>query len=234
MTDASRRHPAQLLILDTAERLFAERGVLASSNRQIAEAAGQGNSGVVGYHFGTKADLVRAITRRFTVDVEHRRSAMLAQMDSSAGVREWLGCLLRPWTDYFAGHGITYFARLCAQAMTDSTLKAIVIEEACLSPTLRQTHDALTRCLPAMPDGVVAVRSEIVQQVIVHMCAEREREVAAGGPDPRPSWRYLTLDLIDALTGILTAPCTTRPHLIGLGKRTGVGEMDRHADRWRK
>ncbi|MGO4759077.1 TetR family transcriptional regulator, partial [Streptomyces sp. 2MCAF27] len=48
------------LILTAAERLFAERGVYAVSNRQVSEAAGQGNNAAVGYHFGTKADLVRA------------------------------------------------------------------------------------------------------------------------------------------------------------------------------
>jgi cytochrome P450 len=52
------------VILATTERLFAERGIHAVSNRQISEAAGQGNSAAVGYHFGTKADLVRAIARR--------------------------------------------------------------------------------------------------------------------------------------------------------------------------
>src|SRR5699024_7108128 len=49
------------VILDTAERLFVEHGTGVVSNRQISEAAGQGNNTAVGYHFGTRADLVRAI-----------------------------------------------------------------------------------------------------------------------------------------------------------------------------
>src|SRR4051812_47521222 len=57
-------------ILTVAERLFAELGVGAVSNRRIGEAAGQGNNTVVGYHFGTKAELVRAIVRRHTGQVE--------------------------------------------------------------------------------------------------------------------------------------------------------------------
>src|ERR1700686_2031953 len=48
-------------ILTAAERLFAEHGVYAVSNRQVSEAAGQGNNAAVGYHFGTKADLVCAL-----------------------------------------------------------------------------------------------------------------------------------------------------------------------------
>ncbi|KAA9159586.1 TetR/AcrR family transcriptional regulator [Amycolatopsis acidicola] len=222
LSTVERRRAGRVLVLDTAERMFAEQGVFASTSRQIGEAAGQGNPAVAGYHFGTKADLVRAITRRFTVDVERSRAAMLTRLDDSAGIREWLGCLIHPWTDHFATQGTTYFARLCAQAMTDAKLKAVITEEACLSPSLRRTREALTRCLPAMPADVAAARDEVVQQVIVQMCAERERAVAAGERTERSSWRALAGGLIDALAGIWTAPCTTAPpvklHLVGHGR----------------
>lgn len=214
-----RRQATRLLILDTAERLFAERGVFALSNRQIAEAAGQKNTAVVGYHFGTKADLVRAITRRFTSDVECTRVAMLAGMPEPAGLRDWLGCLIRPWTDHFARRGTTYFARLCAQVMSDSALRAIMTEEASRSPTLQQTRAALARYLPAMPEYAAAERGEIVQQVIVHMCAEHEAELAAGAPTLRPSWRGLETGLVDALAGIWTARYTSRSRLVDVRDR---------------
>ena len=48
-------------ILSAAEWLFAERGMYAVSNRQISEAAGQGNNAAACYHFGTRTDLLRAI-----------------------------------------------------------------------------------------------------------------------------------------------------------------------------
>ena len=46
--------PTRELLLNTAERLFAEHGVAAVSNRQICEAAGQGNNYAIGYHFGSR------------------------------------------------------------------------------------------------------------------------------------------------------------------------------------
>src|SRR5205085_1616816 len=51
-----RASSTQEAILVAAERLYAEHGMFAVSNRQVSEAAGQGNNAAVGYHFGTKTD----------------------------------------------------------------------------------------------------------------------------------------------------------------------------------
>src|SRR5213082_1103396 len=86
-------------ILTAAERLFAEHGVFAVSNRQVSEAAGQGNNAAVGYHFGTKADLVRAIEQKHRGPVERLRERMVAGLEESGGpaeMRDWVACLVRP------------------------------------------------------------------------------------------------------------------------------------------
>ena len=75
-------------LLTAAERLFAERGVHAVANRQISEAAGQGNNAAVSYHFGTKADLVRAITRKHVDQIERTRARMVVGIGDSADLRD--------------------------------------------------------------------------------------------------------------------------------------------------
>lgn len=50
-------------LLDAAERLFAERGFRGTSVRAITDLAGA-NLAAVGYHFGSKADLLAAVVRR--------------------------------------------------------------------------------------------------------------------------------------------------------------------------
>jgi AcrR family transcriptional regulator len=50
-------------ILDAAERLFAEHGFRGTSVRAITDLAGV-NLAAVGYHFGSKADLLAAVIRR--------------------------------------------------------------------------------------------------------------------------------------------------------------------------
>src|SRR5438067_4246868 len=92
-------------ILAAAERLFAEHGVVAVSNRQVSEAAGQGNNTAVGYHFGTKADLVRAIVRKHAEPIEQARLRMLTEIGDSTDLRDWVACLVRPTTEHLAAVG---------------------------------------------------------------------------------------------------------------------------------
>ena len=164
---------------------------------------------MAGYHFGSKADLVRAITRRFTAEVERSRVQMLARLDDSAGLEELLGCLVRPWTDRFEALGPnSYFARVCAQAMNSPTLRPIVVEEGSHSDSLEQTWEALDKYLPGRADLSTELRRDMMQHLIVFVCAEREGALAEGRPTSRQTWADEANGLIDALQGIITAPMT--------------------------
>ena len=63
-------------ILDTAERLFAETGLAATSLRQITTAAGV-NLAAVHYHFGSKDGLVQAVYERHIAPVNRERLRLL-------------------------------------------------------------------------------------------------------------------------------------------------------------
>ncbi|TLS48047.1 TetR/AcrR family transcriptional regulator [Streptomyces montanus] len=200
------------LILTTAERLFAERGVYAVSNRQVSEAAGQGNNAAVGYHFGTKADLVLAIARRHAEQVEQARVRMLAEIGDSTELRDWVACLVRPLTEHLADLGSpSWYARFSAQVMTDPALRQIMVEESLTSPTLRRILERLHRCLSELPVEVHAERSDMARQLILHLCAERERALAESTPTARSCWHDAATGLIDAIVGLWLAPVTSRP-----------------------
>jgi AcrR family transcriptional regulator len=197
------------LILTAAERLFAEYGVLAVSNRQVSEAAGQGNNTAVGYHFGTKADLVRAIARRHSAPIEEIRQRMLAEIEDSTDVRDWISCLIHPVAEHLAATGSpTWFARFGAQIMTEPSLRPIMVEESLSSPSLVRIVEGVRRCLPDLPAEVRAERSDMARQLLVHMVAERERALAEGIPTPRATWHAAADGIVDALVGLWLAPVT--------------------------
>jgi AcrR family transcriptional regulator len=204
-----RANATRELILATADRLFAEHGVFAVSNRQISEAAGQGNNTAVGYHFGAKADLVRAIARKHSAPIEELRQRMVAEVGDSRDVRDWISCLIRPVAEHLAAVGSpTWFARFGAQVMTDPALRPIMVDESLSAPSLVRILDGLERCLPDMPDEVRAERADMARQLLVHMVAERERALADGTPTPRLTWAEAATGIVDALVGMWLAPIT--------------------------
>jgi AcrR family transcriptional regulator len=197
-------------ILDAAERLFAEHGVHGVSNRQVAEAAGQGNTAVVGYHFGTKTDLVRAIVHRHSAAIEQTREAMVARVEGSGDLRDWLECLVRPTIDHLAALGSpTWYARFGAQVMTDPALREILVDESLGSPVLLRVLEGLQACLPALPPAVRRERGDVGRHLLVHVPAERERALAEGAPTVRATWADTATGLVDVLVGVWLAPVTT-------------------------
>ncbi|WP_461032497.1 TetR/AcrR family transcriptional regulator [Streptomyces mayteni] len=208
---AERSNATRELILTAAERLFAEQGVYAASNRRVGEAAGQGNNTAVGYHFGTKADLVRAIARKHSGEIERIRARSLAGVGHSDDLAVWVSCLVRPVTEHLAALGSpTWYARFRAQVMTDPALHRIVADEAMAAPALRRIIDGFERCLPELPPEVRAERGVMARSLILVTCAEHERALAENVPTPRAGWDDVAAGLIDALVGLWRAPVTRR------------------------
>ncbi|MBB5998185.1 TetR family transcriptional regulator [Streptomonospora salina] len=199
-------------IITAAERLFAERGVVAVSNRQISEAAGQGNNTAVSYHFGAKEELVRAIVRRHAEPIERARVALLARERGCGSVRDWVGLLVHPVTGHLAELGVpSWYGRFGAQAMADPGLREIMVAESLSTPSMRDVLDGLSSCAD-LPLAAHLERSEMAGQLMIHMCAERERRLAEGVTTPASTWHAAAVGLVDAITGIWLAPVTPAEH----------------------
>jgi len=202
-------------ILTAAERLFAEQGVFAVSNRQVSEAAGQGNNAAVGYHFGTKADLIRAIVRYHNERIERLCQQQVEQLSDDAELRDWVDCLVRPvaahLTELAGPDGApTWYARFSAQLMPDPAHRDIVSAESLSSSTVLRIISGLNRSLPGMPGDVRIERNAMARHLIVHMFAEQERALAAGDPTVEKGWDSTADGLVDAITGLMLAPVTRR------------------------
>ena len=189
-------------ILTAAERLFAERGVASVSHRQISEAAGQGNNAAVGYHFGSRTDLLRAIIRRHAVPMEEIRRSLYERHRHSTELRDWAVCVVRPFTDHLASLGSpSWYARFAAQVMTEPGLRQLAAAELRDAPTLYAVSAALHRCLPGLTPEVRLERDDMAYTLIVHFCAQRERRAD-------PQWAVTATRLVDAVEGLFRAPTT--------------------------
>lgn len=88
-------------LLESAEELFAERGVENVSLRQIGAAIGSENNGVVAYYFGTKAGLLRAIYEYRIPELEEKRAQLLGLADKMGMGRDNIVLLYTMWAPIF-------------------------------------------------------------------------------------------------------------------------------------
>ncbi|MFS8197516.1 TetR/AcrR family transcriptional regulator [Streptomyces sp. CWNU-52B] len=211
-------------ILTAAEHLYAEHGLSSVSNRQIGEAAGQGNTTAVSYHFGSKATLVRAIMNRHSTRVDAIRTRYVEAAGDSTDLRDWVGCLLRPGADHLASLGVpSWHARFAVQVMTDPLMRTVVEDESLTRDSLRRTLQGLGRCLyDVVPPEVRPTRAEMARHLITHTFAERERALAEAAAtaastgtalaaaEPAAAWARTADTLEDALVGLLAAATAHR------------------------
>lgn len=74
------------IILETAEALFARKGIDAVSLNEINKAAGQKNTSALHYHFGSKEKLIDAILYQEFESIVARLNSEFDALESSSGV----------------------------------------------------------------------------------------------------------------------------------------------------
>ncbi|MCC3765643.1 TetR/AcrR family transcriptional regulator [Glycomyces sp. TRM65418] len=212
-TRSSRAEATREALLDAAERLFAEHGVAAVSARQISEAAGQGNNTAVGYHFGSKTDVVRAIVHRHTASIERLRTERVESIGDSPGLREWVECFIFPVVDHLGALGDpTWFARFTAQVLTDPALRPILEDGDLKSPSLQRIRAGVDECLVHLPRAVRQERDQMVRELMVVAPAVREVSLASGLRTARDSWHDAGAGMVDAVVGLFLAEVTEPKH----------------------
>ena len=117
--NAGGRATRELLML-TAERLFAERGLEAVPLREIGREAEQRNPAVTQYHFGTREELVREIYAYRAETLNQRRFELLRDLEARGAAdnpRALLRALLLPHAESIddpENHFLGFLNRLIA------------------------------------------------------------------------------------------------------------------------
>ncbi len=198
------------LLLDVAERLFAENGIDKVSIREIVRASGQSNLSAAHYHFGSREALVAAVIDRRLRAINILRDKHLDQLEATGSdgsiyalVMTTVGVLgevvkTTPWgPDY---------VRLLAQALFSPQLHIReMIDPQNMSSHARFTR-MLRRLLPDLPTRVFNDRFAILESETAYSIA---RWIYANGPVTTTKTRSYNMTLrntVDFLAGGMAAP----------------------------
>lgn len=194
-------------LIETAERLFADRGVGAVSLREIGATAGQRNTAAVKFHFGGKDALIVAVLDHRMKHVNDERLRLLATMQAQGRNRD-----LRSLLDAFVvplarsmQDPQSYYLRFLAQLASDPLYREATWNWDSAT-SLNLVWSGITQCLDHLPHRVVRIRMRMLMNLVLHTLADRERRLAAADGRTRPD---VLVELVDAAHGMLTAPVTT-------------------------
>lgn len=198
------RPEARTVLLDSAERLFAEHGVSGISDRKIAEAAGQRNHSAVAYHFGGREGLLSALVERHTTSLESARQHHFAASSSLLGdVRS----LVLPMIEALSPLPMpSWRAQFLARAMHHQDTRDLLHRGMEASPAVVEIGASISTRLGHLPPEIVRGRLGLMLRVVMVSCADVERAALEGRRQPQ--WETTGLFLSDALAGMLTAPST--------------------------
>jgi AcrR family transcriptional regulator len=107
----------RVMLMEVAERLFATKGIEAVTLREIQQAAGQSNTSVIRYHFGSRDGLIRSLIAHRQHGLGADRQEMLARMrdeGKEADPRAVVWLLVRPLANSIAAGEmfVPFLARL--------------------------------------------------------------------------------------------------------------------------
>lgn len=186
-------------LLDQAERLFAERGVWAVTNREITEAAGQKNVSALNYHFGSRSGLLAAVLARRGHELEAARAEMLAELPGGATTRDLVHVLVTVYAGALGSSAGLDYVRIVDQLR--SGLADWRTGPASDDVHLQETLSALE----ARPDAPPEIRSQrlvAMMMLMVGMTAARAQAIADGLDLDMAHERFVA-SLTDILVAVL-------------------------------
>lgn len=221
--EGAESEPAQTrtLLLESAERLFAERGIDAVSLREINRAAGQRNSSALHYHFGSRDALIEAIFERRMTAINTRRGAMIDE--ALAGGREkdlrtLQACNVWPLAEQLRDRsGRNFYCRFLAEVQRSPSVELRPMVRGKYDSALHRLFDLTVPLLPHLPETILRQRLAALRATVIFGVADIEQVMMAR----RGAGREFDLDravenLIDMATGALSAPLSaqTRARLL--------------------
>jgi AcrR family transcriptional regulator len=176
--DAVRTH-----LLDTAERLFAEKGIDAVSLNSIARQARQLNASVMQYYFGSKTGLIEAILERRMAELNRRRADLIATVapdDPALALRRIAEAMVLPFAEHLFVEGGSSYLRFVAQVTFNADRSVFEMMRGRHDSAVRRIAELARQILRDQSPDRVRHRLAVVTNLVLFTIGEREKLRMAG------------------------------------------------------
>ena len=198
---------ARVVLLNSAEELFAIHGIDAVSNRRVVDYAGAANHSAISYHFGGRDGLLRALVERHVAEMSLRRDAYFAGLGETPSIHDFVRSRMGPLFDVLADlPRPSWRAQFLAQVGTVPSAVEImksVMTESSLPEGLRFIHGDVE----GIPEAVLRGRAYLLAHMVTSACSDQEVKMNEG--THKGDWEQVGRFLIDAAAGMLAGPVTS-------------------------
>jgi AcrR family transcriptional regulator len=191
-------------LIRAGEQRFARDGVDGATLRDIVRTAGQANDAAVGYHFGSRDGLIRAIVERHMEAMESERSQTLGSL-GDADLVEVVEMVVLPIAELLSSPEGRDFLRIAAQLAEFSGVRAAQpstdIEDTALAAQLGRLEDLIAEDI-----GRQRARERVASLVtfLTASLAERARAIERS-PGPGTDRRHYVEELVAMLAAAMAA-----------------------------
>lgn len=191
-------------VLDAAERLFAAEGFDAVSIRRIAAEASV-TLGVVGFHGGSKQNLMRTVLERRVEALNTRRRSALEALRAAKtplGLRDLVDAYLTPYLEYASQGDPQWraYARLIARIANDDRWYPSV--GGLYDPVAREYLQAMQQARPDAPQQQLATALTLTVASMLSLVASRARIAGLSNRAPGSPMEYRATLITFCMGGI--------------------------------
>ena len=191
----------RVMLMEVAERLFATKGIEAVTLSEIQQAAGQSNTSVIRYHFGSRDGLIRSLISYRQHSLGADRQEMLARMrdeGKEADPRAVVWLLVRPLANSIAAGEmfVPFLARLSEDPRARVDYWPDHLEDEWTQERLEELVDAALQDLPER------IRRGRTFQLYIGLISV----LAAAARSGRGMSEAQLHNYVDTWVGMLTAP----------------------------
>lgn len=170
---------AKEALVKAAEKLIAERGLDAVSDREIARAAGQKNNSAVQYHFGDRAGLINAILDFRMIPLNQKRHEMLDELlnhKEPPTTRDLVKVLLLPYMENLktSREESSYTSLVCHLFQRGN--HQIAAMDTPRSSSLVRMTEAFGTTLPHLSVKELRARLAFMGSIVIHTVARWDQQ----------------------------------------------------------